>query len=57
MITNKGMIKIVSVMNKVTCSSDRVPSKLLMSHVLSYTLKVYSIDTSHIIIIIYKNEH
>ena len=32
MITSKELIKIVSVMNKTTCSSDPFPSKLLMSH-------------------------
>ena len=32
MITSEELIKIVSVMNKTTCSSDPFPSKLLMSH-------------------------
>ena len=32
MITSEELIKIVSVMNKTTCSSDLFPSKLLMSH-------------------------
>ena len=32
MITNEELIKIVSAMNKTTCSSDPFPSKLLMSH-------------------------
>ena len=32
MITSEGMIKIVSVMNKTTCSFDPFPSRLLMSH-------------------------
>ena len=32
MITREELIKIVSVMNKTTCSSDPFPSKLLMSH-------------------------
>ena len=33
MITSEGLIKIVSVMNKTTCSSDPFPStKVLMSH-------------------------
>ena len=32
MITSEELIKIVSVMNKTTCSSDPLPSKLLMSH-------------------------
>ena len=31
-ITSKELNKIVSVMNKTTCSSDPFPSKLLMSH-------------------------
>ena len=32
MITSEELIKIVSIMNKTTCSSDPFPSKLLMSH-------------------------
>ena len=32
MITSEELIKIISVMNKTTCSSDPFPSKLLMSH-------------------------
>ena len=32
MITGEELIKIISVMNKTTCSSDPFPSKLLMSH-------------------------
>ena len=32
MITSEELIKIVSVMNKTTCSSDPFPSNLLMSH-------------------------
>ena len=32
MITSEELIKIVSVMNKTTCSRDPFPSKLLMSH-------------------------
>ena len=32
MITSEELIKIVSVMNKTTCSSDPFPSKLLISH-------------------------
>ena len=32
MITSEELIKIISVMNKTTCSSDSFPSKLLMSH-------------------------
>ena len=32
MIASEELIKIVSVMNKTTCSSDPFPSKLLMSH-------------------------
>ena len=32
MITSEKFIKIVSVLNKTTCSSDPFPSKLLMSH-------------------------
>ena len=32
MITSEELIKIVSVMNKTTCSSDPFPFKLLMSH-------------------------
>ena len=32
MVTSEELIKIVSVMNKTTCSSDPFPSKLLMSH-------------------------
>ena len=32
MITSEELIKIVSVMNKTTCSSDPFPSLLLMSH-------------------------
>ena len=32
MITSEELIKIVSVLNKTTCSSDPFPSKLLMSH-------------------------
>ena len=32
MITSEDLIKIVSVMNKTTCSSDPFPSRLLMSH-------------------------
>ena len=32
MITSEELIKIVSVMNKTTCSSDPSASKLLMSH-------------------------
>ena len=32
MITSEELIKIVSVMNKTTCSFDPFPSKLLMSH-------------------------
>ena len=31
MITSEELIKIVSVINKTTCSSDPLPSKLLMS--------------------------
>ena len=33
MLTSEELIKIVSVMNKTTCSSDPFPSKLLMSHI------------------------
>ena len=32
MVMSEELIKIVSVMNKTTCSSDPFPSKLLMSH-------------------------
>ena len=32
MIASEELIKIVSIMNKTTCSSDPFPSKLLMSH-------------------------
>ena len=32
MITSEELIKIASVINKTTCSSDPFPSKLLMSH-------------------------
>ena len=32
MITSEELIKIISVMNTTTCSSDPFPSKLLMSH-------------------------
>ena len=32
MLTSEEFIKIISVMNKTTCSSDPFPSKLLMSH-------------------------
>ena len=32
MIMSEELIKIVSVMNKTTCSSDPFPSKLLMPH-------------------------
>ena len=32
MITSEELIKIISVMNKTTCSSDPFPSMLLMSH-------------------------
>ena len=32
MITSEELIKIISVMNKTTCSSDPFPSRLLMSH-------------------------
>ena len=32
MITSEELIKIISLMNKTTCSSDPFPSKLLMSH-------------------------
>ena len=32
MITSEELIKIVSVINKTTCSADPFPSKLLMSH-------------------------
>ena len=32
MITSEELIKIVSVMNKTTCSSDPFPSNLLMPH-------------------------
>ena len=32
MITSEELIKIVSVMNKTTCSSDPFPTRLLMSH-------------------------
>ena len=32
MIMSEELIKIVSVMNKTTCSSDPFPTKLLMSH-------------------------
>ena len=35
MITSEELIKIVSVMNKTTYSSDPFPSKLLMSHLLT----------------------
>ena len=35
MITSEELIKIISLMNKTTCSSDPFPSKLLNSHLLT----------------------